>query len=98
MARICGVCGRELTEEEHDLARYEEGERKGEPIRRIVLRSRGRGRFGINKERIWACRVRLTGISPTTGRRLVPSSPQREAVLGMPAYVHVDRLREEQNA
>lgn len=95
MARICRRCGRKLTEEEHDLARYTEGKRKGEPIRRIVTRSRGRGRFGINKERVWSCRVRLSAISPTSGRRLVPSSPQREAVLGMPAYVHVDRLREE---
>lgn len=69
--------------------------RAGEPVRRVVLRSRGRGRLGINKERVYGCRVRLVAHSPTTGKRLVPSNPQRDAASGMAAYVHEDRLREE---
>lgn len=96
MARICTTCGRPLDPEHHDLLRYPEGhKREGEVVRRVVLRSRGRGRLGITRERVYGCRVRLVAHSPTTGKRLVPSSPQRAKASGLAAYVHEDRLREE---
>lgn len=96
MPRFCTSCGRPLTEEHHDLARYpEKHKHAGEPVRQVVLRSRGRGRLGVTKQRVWGCRVRLVAHSPTTGRRLVPSSAQRAEVSGLAAYVHEDNLREE---
>lgn len=96
MPRFCRACGRPLEEPDHELIRYPEGHKhEGKPVKQVVIGGRGRGRFPVRKQRVWRCRVRLVGKSPTTGRRLVPSNPQREAALGMPAYVHEDRLREE---
>lgn len=96
MPRWCRACGRALEEPDHELVTYPEGHaREGEPVKRVNVTSRGRGRFPLRMERVWRCRVRLTAVSPTTGRRLVPSSPQRESWSGLAAYVHEDRLREE---
>lgn len=96
MPRFCTSCGRPLQEPDHELVRYPEGHKhEGEPVRQVVPRSRGRGRLGVTKQRVWACRVRLIAHSPTTGKRLIPSSFQRDAASGMAAYVHEDRLREE---
>lgn len=95
MARICH-CGRPLDEEHHALVRYpEKHKHAGEPVRRVVLRSRGRGRLGVCRERVWECRMRLSAVSPTSGKRLVPSNPQRDRASGLAAFVHIDRLREE---
>lgn len=97
MPRFCTACGRALTSEEHDIARYADDHDKhpGEERRDVVVISRGRGRLGVRKQRRFGCRVRLTGTSPSSGRRLVPSSPQRDRWSGMASYRHVDRLREE---
>jgi hypothetical protein len=96
MPRFCIGCGRPLDETGHDRGRYPEGHpMEGEPIKRVVLTSKGRGRFGVRYDKVWECRVRLVGVSPTSGRRLVPSNPQRDRRTGMAAYVHVDRLAKE---
>lgn len=99
MARICHRCNRPLDAEHHDVDRYPDDHKdaalRGQPRKRIILASRGRGRFGIRKVMVYGCRVRLVADSPTTGRRLAPASPQRERHTGLARYTYVDRLREE---
>lgn len=82
MARWCPRCNRPLDETGHDRA---------DPPDAVVPARRGRCRFGVQRVRRWACRVRLIATSPVTGKTLVPDSPQRLAILDT-RYVHADRL------
>jgi hypothetical protein len=90
MPRFCTRCGYPLDAEHHDLLRDDE---TGEPIKRVKLARRGRGRFGIQRVFVYGCRVRPLADSPTTGKHLVPRSMQREKVMGLPRYVHVNRFK-----
>jgi hypothetical protein len=80
MPRFCTACGRSLDADGHEVETPKE-------TFSAPHWSRGKRRYG--------CRVRLVGISPTTGKTITPSSPQREKALGLAAYRHEDNLRED---
>lgn len=85
MARHCSGCGRPLDETGHDIESAEKLRKRGAPVLRSPTGSRVRRRY--------ACRVRLVGRSPTSGKRIRPASPQREKALGLAGYVPIDILK-----
>lgn len=82
MARFCNRCGRPLDAEHHDI-----GESK------FVFARRGRGRMKLQKVRIYGCRVRLTAVSPATGRTIVPNTTDRIKETDT-AYRHESRFKD----
>jgi hypothetical protein len=77
MPRVCSACGRDLTAEFHDV----DG-------KRLVHG----GRRGLRYARNWACRVRLVGTSPTTGKTNAPLTNQRTSDNDA-RYVREERLQ-----
>ncbi len=85
MARICRACGRTLDEEGHDVQDVRDGIE-------IPDAPGGKIKFKPRSLRLYACRVRLIGDSPTSGKRITPQSPQREKALGLARYALVTNL------
>jgi len=90
MARFCRACGRSLDEDGHDIEDVSEGVEVETPagtFKRFLHDA-----YNTRIQRRYGCRVRLVGVSPTTGRRITPASPQREKALGLAGFVHVNNL------
>lgn len=88
MPRICVRCGRRLNDDEHHVLVDDDGE----AIKRWTMVNRGKGRMGLQRVRVYECRVSLIATSPATGKILRPAHPQRIKELDT-RYVHNDRLK-----
>ena len=79
--RLCSACGRRLNPDEHEVAEK----------RVLVPARRGRGRLGVQRVRVYGCRVRLAATNPATGRVFVPATGQRIKELDI-GYRHESRF------
>ena len=79
--RICKRCGRRLNLDEHD---------DGGKVWQIARR--GRCRMGVQRVRVYNCRLRLVGTSPVSGKTIVPKSAQRWKAIDN-RYVHEDPFK-----
>ena len=91
MARFCGACGRSLDAFGHDMPKDDKGIRT-KRINMIGEGIRGRHRVGFRRQKQYVCRVKLIARSPTTGKVLPTSNPQRNSAT-QAAYVQRERLQ-----
>lgn len=71
MARFCSACGRPLDARGHRLLRVTDPPKDRGKVQRIArVTKRGRGRFPIQRQRVYLCRVIPAYDSPTSGKTL----------------------------
>jgi hypothetical protein len=93
MARFCGACGRPLDKRGHRiLRRVKPLKLRGQVLKRPRTRDRGRGRVGIQMERVYLCRVIPAYDSPTSGKTLARGPYDQRIARANIRHVQEDRV------